>query len=58
MKHWHDNYPTRFGVIFLLLYGLLDVADARWFIPMLAREAKQCELKGTCNWIQIVKHED
>lgn len=33
MKYWHDKYPTRFGIIFLLVYGILDVADARWFIP-------------------------
>ena len=37
LKYWHEKYPTRFGVIFLLLYGMLDVADARWFIPLRAK---------------------
>jgi hypothetical protein len=53
VKQWHEKYPTRFGVIFLLLYGALDVADARWFIPKKIREAKECELSVSCqNWIK------
>lgn len=51
MKHWHEKYPFRFGVIFMLVYGVLDVADARWFIPKLARSTTKCEDNGTCNWI-------
>ncbi len=58
MKQWHENYPTRFGIIFLLLYGAIDVADARWFIPKKIREAKECELSVSCqNWI-ITKEAD
>lgn len=54
MKTWHEKYPTRFGIIFLLLYGVLDVADARWFIPKTIREAKECELSVSCqSWIKI-----
>ena len=48
LKYWHEKYPTRFGVIFLLLYGMLDVADARWFIPLRAKDP--C---GGCQWVII-----
>lgn len=47
MKHWHEKYPFRFGLIFIIVYGLLDVMDARWFIP---RTYKNTD---TQEWINI-----
>jgi hypothetical protein len=52
MKHWHEKYPFRFGVIFMIVYGVLDVADARWFIPRLAKD--RCE---GCQWIIMEKND-
>lgn len=52
MKYWHEKYPFRFGLVFMLVWGALDVLDARWFYPKKIREAKQCELDLKCsNWI-------
>lgn len=33
MKYWHEKYPFTFGIIFMIVWGALDVVDARWFIP-------------------------
>lgn len=47
MKYWHEKYPFRFGLIFMIVYGCLDVADARWFIP------KRYINIDTQSWINI-----
>lgn len=49
MKYLHEKYPTRFGIVFLLVYGALDVADARWFIP---KRYKTC-IENCDSWIII-----
>lgn len=33
MKKWYEKDPVKHGLILLTLFGVLDVADARWFIP-------------------------
>ena len=54
MKYWHETYPTRFGVIFFLVYGLIDVVDARVFIPRKVKEPRVCEMSVSCeNWLII-----
>lgn len=33
LKNLFEKYPIRFSIIFAIIYIIIDVADARWFIP-------------------------
>lgn len=62
MQYLYEKYPVKMGLFFIILYTLVDVADARWFIPRM-RDKCTGELtekqEDTCfHWIIVKKNAD
>ena len=62
MKKWHEEKPFTFGIVFLISFIFLDVADARWFIPRMRPvcngEITDQQARACSGWIKKINNKE
>jgi hypothetical protein len=62
MKKWYEEKPFTFGIVFLISYVMLDVADARWFIPRMRPvcngEITDQQARACSGWIKKINNKE
>ena len=62
LQKWHDSDPMTFGIIFIFLYGALDIIDSRWFIPRMRPvcngEITDQQARACSGWIRKINNKE
>ena len=62
MRKWHEEKPFTFGIVFLISFIFLDVADARWFIPRMRPvcngEITDQQSRACSGWIKKINKKE
>ena len=62
MKKWHEEKPFTFGIVFLISFIILDVSDARWFIPRMRPvcngEITDQQARACSGWIKKINNKE
>ena len=62
MRKWHEEKPFTFGIVFLISFIFLDVADAKWFIPRMRPicngEITDQQARACSGWIKKINKKE